>query len=120
METRELRIGNILQGGIVVESVTLNGINCYVDTEGYLMEEYALHQLHGEPLSADWLKRFGFIREDGLYRQKLKQWLKIQLMPRDGEFILIINGSQIEFYNYVHELQNIWHTVAKTELTLNH
>jgi hypothetical protein len=119
-QTNELRIGNYLtnKGGLVLARVCAirqDGITCnHLDEKTQLEENQTYCPID---LKEDWFLRFGF--DKGIYWRK--DWLQIQ--QSGNEFTLYIPDDYVgqeygEPFKYVHQLQNLFFALTKTELTL--
>lgn len=69
------------------------------------------------PLTEEWLLKFGFELNDGVYKKK--GWA-IFLRKEDDGFLVSRYGRHIHLgVQYIHRLQNLWYELTDEELTLS-
>jgi hypothetical protein len=122
VKAKELRIGNLI----------------YFQAEPYVPEfselevfKLSKNRVNGKhqscfkviPLTGEWLEKFGFEKSGAVYNLgysiefSIKKW-----NGKDGTDWVIFQGHRNVFYKgefYVHQLQNLYFCLTKTELTLN-
>lgn len=110
MKASELRIGNWIQW-------SLTGIEIQMD--GMLWND--LDQFIPIPLTEEWLERFGFERSGSTYRMGKFKYIVSEL-PK-GEtgygFFIMYGAFELDIKpRYVHQLQNLYHSLTGEELTI--
>lgn len=129
MRAEELRIGNW---------ITAKDFKGPFQVAANTFSDVTLHNVNGKdffkpiPLTEDWLKRFGFeSHSPGLFRVKIhpdqNRYLETMLPSRDFWDMTIIivkeRSEDVELWiravKYVHELQNLIHSLTGEELKLN-
>ncbi len=118
MDTRELRIGNIIYyNGTNGPTKNLNKIDG--EDIKLMSEKFDYLKLHEPiPLTEEWLLKFGFEVDDetggiGILRTIPEIDFYFELFPRDDHFKW---GYKI--VKYVHQLQNLYYALTGQELTL--
>ncbi len=117
MKGTDLRIGNLIYDFGDGEGQVLA-----IDKDGYVLTTandvpQPAETFTGIPLTEEWLIKLGFERIQGWYFYKHSHWIAIELYP-DGDFALRINERQVNIYQHVHTVQNIFHSLTGTELTI--
>lgn len=113
MEAKELRIGNIVNFGLVSEPIKITKVN--PDSVNILMAEPI-------PLTEEWLLRFGF---------ETNEWdsnASFRMMIGNNDYTIVFYRNNISFCEigdifakdiyYVHQLQNLYFALTGKELTL--
>jgi len=112
MKANELRIGNIVRWGDHDTTVDINML--------WSFDVYSQGGISGEPLTEEWLLKFGFEKIRGAhpswYNKKyaITRDFEVQLIEKT----LIYSGKNYIEYNYVHQLQNLYFVLTGEELTL--
>ena len=130
MKASELRIGNYVTDEFYdsfksifeVDSINEKGINLLIEDDGNWTElaerwigcEYDFNDLHGIPLTEQWLIDFGFKKINGKYF-KVGFQLKGNKVIDDIGYHFKREGLSIEI-SYVHQLQNLYHSLTGEEL----
>ena len=120
MKTQDLRIGNFVSlsymKGQFFKVKELSEYHVYFS---HVTENYLSHTVYQYcepiPLTEEWLKKFGFdVKHNGYQLNGIL--IKYNLK---GGFVVDISQC-IGFVglNYVHELQNLYHSLTREELTL--
>ena len=122
MKTNELRIGNLIYGvSDRIEQVVCIWPSLVSSAPPLLKEaEYASSDdLNGIPLTEEWLRKFGAIKdEDGLYHLRNENWrfyLVRNFIQVCGSYAALFNSTHTI---YVHHLQNLYFVITNEELTL--
>ncbi len=121
LKETEIRIGNkllFLGNEITVECIS----NLPKRKDMYwikpigMIESKIMH-FSGVPLTVDNLEWLGFKYDESThtYHWKHSHWLRVQMFPKGGG-ILLINGRQYRFLDYVHEVQNVFSALLKEEI----
>ena len=113
MNVKDLRIGNYLRKENTVVQIDARSIFDMSAPNG--MSKY-----EPIPLTEEWLLKFGFIdRYNARWLQdnKMTTW---EVTIIDGKFHVTVNGDEYRLceLHYVHELQNVYHSLTGEELTL--
>lgn len=134
MNATELRIGNLVDiinrsnkvhlpcnvikivGSVGLFRADLYDITKSISQQDEYLDE-SLVDVCGITLTEEWLKKLGFERIQGWYFYEHSHWIAIELYP-DGDFALRIREHQVNIYQHVHTVQNIFHSLTGTELTL--
>jgi hypothetical protein len=121
MKASELRIGNLILGevddwkvGRVVAINVIGGHDVSLDIDSV---SYLIKDLQPIPLTEEWLGKFGFENERGLFK---KNGIIVGLdgddsikgqysVPYDGEFLKV---------SHVHQLQNLFFALTGEELEI--
>ena len=134
MTTQELRIGNLLTskswkgahsiGGIVKHTkesftLTMNGYE-------HKYEEGKYFDLEPIPLDESWLIKAGFENNSySVFSRKISEYAWLSISFKDYACSMICENPDIADHDtnapckYVHQLQNLYHALTGTELTLN-
>lgn len=134
MKPTDLRIGNLLYDRKFPNAVT----NIYPE-EITLIEMYPDH--HGYkpiPLTEEWVDRFGFTKIAEVTWESFfahKMVLRVMFftdtdgIPKGGYWVIIeyahddgMRGDGVNLhrdFEYVHQLQNLWHSIAGEEIAFN-
>ena len=114
IQANELRCGNLLMYSdnstiFTVSGIHEYGIDCFDEFEETYMEYENFNGIH---LTEELLLRLGYeeIRENNFYI------LGHQIWRIENRFYCDKNGVELEC---VHDLQNLYYSLTKTELTLN-
>lgn len=134
MKASELRIGNWVSGNsdpyMQVHSLWKDEIDLIIEEAVW---EYEGHEINPIPLNEEWLLRFGFDISESWYNlywtvkpkghREYRDCLGINL--QEGRTVLSSNGGIHEAMNvyvnhceYVHQLQNLYFALTKTELEI--
>ena len=137
MNANELRIGNlVLFDGVVHKIEVIDGYASFVYFEEFGDNEFPLNKIEPIPLTEEWLLRFGFelladiagdfpekhygisiVNGDKDHPEKLVISLPLYecyIGDYDNDDYYIMNEQVV----YVHQLQNLYFALTKTELTL--
>lgn len=130
MKSTELRIGNIVRFAedgtlFMIDEITQFGLTV-TQLGGGETTWIEYDQFESIPLTINWAEKFEFIRInlDIYYKYKYKHYVNSNELTLtftgDTKWCGVgINGTNITGANYVHELQNLYHALTGTELTLN-
>jgi hypothetical protein len=112
MKANELRIGNIVYFGIVLEPIALNVI--HPESTTVLMAEPI-------PISEKWLLKLGFLKtsSETYMHPKLNKLEAYKHPMKDGWGIVLKDFYSIPSCIYVHNLQNLYHSLTGEELKIN-
>jgi len=127
METKELRIGNLLQSKYFADNISVRGIgkNCIWLNDNEHPGPISIDYLEPIPLTEEWLEKLGLTKStlDNDFEPnepKWYSWIK-------GAFNLEIqsNGeiwfelySHYKHIKWVHELQNLYFALTEEELII--
>ena len=131
LSSQELRIGNFVQYGGVINKVYLISHN-YFQVESTDIPTFTANKNRAAepiPLTEEWLLRFGFHLRDGFSNTfKLNvekhQYDCSEITYSEKEGLLRFSNGQekgatlIPYINYVHQLQNLYFALTGEELTL--
>lgn len=143
METKELRIGNILTDGkflFIVESIEAEAVwgDIYECIKAERIEDYYdegvyhlnIENIKGIPLTEDWLVKFGFEKKSN---QRKSWYLSDSILIKNGwaqrafyiykekKIMSVRKGyptSHVKYIFYVHQLQNLYFALTGEELTI--
>lgn len=129
MKLEELRIGNYLEidedTGYFGQQCEIKSINGYdneisVDCNTFglrLRTDFGLNDLKPIPLTEEWLLRFGF--EKCRFRNTVYENKSIILDSRKCGYLLCDNSIEnLQYIQYVHQLQNLYFALTGEELKL--
>lgn len=70
-------------------------------------------------LTNEWLEKLGFKydEKEHNYYWKHSHWLRIQKFPKEGG-ITLIDGKQHRFLDFIHEIQNVFDVLIRSEVTV--
>ena len=108
METKELRIGNLVYSDRFKKSVKVNEVseNYVIINDGFYAEN--LYLVESIPLTEEWLLKFDENNKD--------------FMVDKVGFVIFKNSYAYQFirddYKYVHQLQNLYYALTGEELTI--
>ena len=116
LESRQLRIGNLLLGRGAVSQV-LEVYENHIKTEKE--NKIPMRIVQGVPLTEEWLLRFGFEKMD----RNSKQGVLSTYQKKGNKFHVTNSGHVVYGFkhlhiNYVHQLQNLIFALTGEELTL--
>ena len=125
MKANELRIGNLVNIGYDASIARLMENSCYINThksEKRLIE-FIYDRLRPIPLDEAWLIKMGFNRHE------FKDCVQYEFPGNtDLDFINYVPKTESFHFNswensnqpkYVHQLQNLYHTLTGEELTVS-
>ena len=130
MNPEDLRIGNLVRqkgiegdlGMIEVESIHEDGINVRAEThyngyEGYGVLEvgYEWKEIEGIPLTEEWLEKFGFVFDGIMWWDKDGfgySFIDQRCSHEHKENVF----NELPFYQYIHQLQNLYHSLTGEDL----
>lgn len=116
IDVKELRIGNLLKEG-KVKSLYYDG-KVGLDT-GF---SHGAEILNGIELTEEWLLKFSF-RKETAEAKGIETWdyyvLNIFELHPYRSFFKFISSIGVTEIKFVHELQNLYHSLTGTELTIN-
>ena len=126
MDSKELRIGNLLyRGGYIctVKSIEEKGVIVEIINykEGGIIESH----VKPIPLTEEWLVKFGFKESfKGVWKQEDEYFPVIQYSGKATEKTEFYFSSDMHHHtcngiDYVHELQNTFKAMTKEELKYN-
>ena len=132
MEAKDLRIGNILQEKKYKTPQRINEFfglftvevdSPYFDYETDDCHTPCLGNLEPIPLTEEWLLKFGFVNNKGVFRNAyymfLERWFISHKKKYDVDFYsLIIHEDFITHIKNVHSLQNLYFALTGEELTI--
>jgi len=142
MKEIELRIGNITNSGIVraIHNDYVE-MDCYVrfddgtklqheGSDTFIEDELGYDEFDGEPLTEEWLLKFGFEKSKFDYKFEFRdiyftikipaflnhdRELTLTFHPKMKEWGFTFMGNKIQ---YVHQLQNLYFALTGTELEI--
>lgn len=133
IEPKELRIGNILKDGARVIALSDDNIRI-VEKSGFEYDSICNMPAHGEPLTSEWLERFGFEKHEDLPPSYKIPNIDGWPIFVEGVLIDYVDGKiqsqamcfsvqvQMEYeiakIKYVHQLQNLYFALTGQELEL--
>ena len=127
MESKDLRIGNIIEYDNNGTSITVKGLsnrNVYYNSDCY--SDYK--SMNGIPLTEEWLLKFGFVKQIGFYKfigGKFKNSLEVAHNDLDKWYCYYRNFNKGEVDDFVllrndlkhvHQLQNLYFALTGQEL----
>lgn len=119
IKASELRIGNLFIEENSKKTIEVVGLdNNRVVFSGMFLDKWQAKPI---PLTEEWLLRFGFEKTNRIDFGELKECFakfSFALMIRNNKYYVDWIGGNTEI-EFVHELQNIYFTLHKTELTTN-
>jgi hypothetical protein len=119
MDTKEFRRGNFIYGIGKYSGTALS-----IDKIGEVwvglerVDKFILpSQIERIPLGEEWLVNFGFkfTGDRGVY---FKNKLELRRDDSDGKYLVVIFDQHWDKIEFVDQLQNLYFTLFKTELTL--
>ena len=119
MDSRELRIGNLLdRGDYICKVKTIEEEGLILEPINYKEEIFVERYIKPIPLTEDWLIKLGFFEKYGscYNRWNIKLFTLIDSEDDDGNLKgeFIFNGT-LEV-KYVHQLQNLYFALTGAEL----
>lgn len=86
--------------------------------------EYSLNDFEPIPLDAEWIKRLGFVFNRELDGWEKQNWLPFHVEKRttlyEWYFLTTFKKDwKIGKFQYVHQLQNLYHSLTGEELTID-
>ena len=112
MEAKELMVGNIIE---------YNG-KPHVWREGHYCEEVLIRQIKPIPLTEEWLIKLGFVTDEDDEEAYHNTVLYLERNNNKSPFWGVWKGVESNIYlrhiDYVHELQNLFHSLTGEELTI--
>jgi hypothetical protein len=131
MKPKDLRIGNIINfNGIPLAVGELSNKNFdewYVvfSPEDPLIRNFKAKGINPEPLTEEWLVKFGFEDQSGGWggnqgseKHYKKATLEIQTFGDSYSKWMMVKMNSVQIY-YVHQLQNLYFAMTGKELTLS-
>lgn len=129
MKAQELRIGNLFidhRGEInKVDSIGEYGVNISLvaggDCGALIEHECHLDKMQPIPLTAEWLEKFGFLKEE-ISEQFVLGRIEICETDDGGGYSLCEDDGYILIgkpFQYVHQLQNLYFALTGEELTIS-
>jgi hypothetical protein len=147
MKATELRIGNYVNYNLGRSSIrqgvvrTINNVSCNITpiNDSSPIDTVKFKSIEPIPLTEEWLKKFGFERRmiNGKFweyfrdctppnykkdrRYVLRWWdfEEVQYGGRSMQWSPVLGGTIHEFpCKYVHQLQNLYHSLCGEELTV--
>jgi len=114
MNTKELRLGNIIKGFTTEEVRSISG---------QIINLYAVGCYSPVELTEEWLLKFGFkkVQEDkyGCHYENEECWIYLN---HNGFDLELITGDErfnlLRTYKYVHQLQNLYFAITGKELVI--
>jgi len=119
MKASELRIGNLVNGpkqnaAYPVIEISELSVRIQFDNGN---DWYGRDQLHGIPLTEEWLLKFGF--EDHKVFDNLIGYKKNEVeIHVYEELFCLANNEYAKSLNYLHQLQNLYFALTGEELTI--
>jgi hypothetical protein len=80
----------------------------------YLANPHLLERLSPIPITEEWLKRMGFVKDDVVYVLSKRETL---IYDPEDSMVAIGNWFERSFFN-VHEIQNLYHAITGKELEI--
>jgi hypothetical protein len=118
MKANELRIGNYIEIKCVAKE-------CIGDEfEVQQCNVYNIFSLYNNdkdflcnpiPLTEEWLLKFGFVKNTGYY---ISEETNIEFFLSNGNIYCELHGETIFNVENVHQLQNLYHALCGSELTI--
>lgn len=121
MEAKELRIGNLFEyekGIYSVNRISDNFIYAK-NINGFAPGDFPISKLNPIPLTEEWLLRLGFKKQRRAY--KIKNFGCYIFHPTGISFYpagILDSLCRVDWFNHVHELQNLYYAITKDELVL--
>lgn len=128
MEISELRLGNLIEQGIV-NGIGYNlgvlGVACIENNFMSFGNFYSYSQINPIKLNEEWLLKFGFDNSlDMIFIKNISDYSQIKLLPltSGGDYngmYALCNYSDFQVnIKYVHQLQNLYFALTGEELTI--
>lgn len=133
MKHTELRIGNYISDGTFLFKVLsiyqhgkVEGLVINSDGNIYSSNIYNVSESTGILLTEEWLLKFGFKKNNYGYvlddpkEIKKDYYIRLFLKEKKDAFYLKIGytGEFVGYYNYVHQLQNLYFALTGEELSV--
>ena len=112
IQPQELRLGNILEQGVVTRLQEMSARIMSADGK-YAFVHY--EDLEPIPLTEEWLIKLGFHEVLGVYAGYGRE---INLKLVDGYWDAYFKGKYVSVIKHVHQLQNLFYSITGHELTL--
>lgn len=117
MEAAELRAGNLIyMNGVIIQLTGVTQYGIYWGNHGYCA--LFLQSTYPIEFTDEWIERLNIANGEGIHNDKFSGYLTIQKDER-GRFSLYVGSVELVYFEYVHELQNIWYALTGEELTNN-
>ena len=117
LQSKDLRIGNLVETPDGLKEVTEINEECFYVAE--FKNTWA--EIKPIPLTEEWLLKMGFEKIGTNYE---KDWLLLHGNIKTGTIDFLLNEPKTGKYkatilNYLHQLQNLVHSLTGEELTIN-
>jgi hypothetical protein len=125
METKELRIGNLLHYKLLADNISVRGIgkNCIWLNDSEHAGPISIDYLEPIPLTEEWLEKLGLTKStlDNDFEPnepKWYSWIKgvFNLEIQENGEIWFELYSHYKHIKWVHELQNLYFALTEEEL----
>lgn len=121
IEAQDLRIGNyaLAYGTDIVKCIGVNKRLFYFEDSEGKEDSYSLAAITPIPLTPELLEKCGcvWISDNRWLAIGVPYWYLIRRY--DGIWILELEGFEVREIRYLHEYQNIYHSLNGGELTIN-
>ena len=119
MDTKELRIGNLIEFNNHIEEVALidhNSITCYRENQGRCVPSAAIDPIK---LTEEWIFKLGFNGNGEKLGCNLYRIRRIGVYKMIGNYPFFVDGAIDDIkVDYVHQLQNLYHSLTGKELEI--
>ncbi|MDM8174813.1 hypothetical protein QT327_10670 [Olivibacter sp. 47] len=110
---QELRLGNLLNATKVSDTIQVKVKGIEKKTIRTAIFNISVENLHGIPLTEEWLIKLGFHEIFGVYAVYGRE---INLKLSDGYWEAYFKGKYVSVINHVHQLQNLFYALTGQEL----
>ena len=100
---------------VVVCAININGFNVKLKNGGNSVVDY----LEGIPLTGEWLKKFGLNYLQNACWELGSMRIYNLSDDENSRFRITLAGNELVIINYVHQIQNLFHSLTQKELCLN-
>ena len=126
MEAKDLRIGNWIDLRDIEDTIN-NSIEFDYDEGNFYIDGRHIDCIKPIPLTEEWLIKLNFEKHYYLDDQPEQgYYFTLEFFNNDYEDLCLISNEDLtvelfpfsQVYNYVHEVQNLYHAITNTELTI--
>ena len=121
LQAEDLRIGNWYHSVKWNKPVRLTAEDIYnlvANADGANISSYISGMFTPIPLTEDWLKRFGYLRDE-IYKQYYNPGSTMPIYRRGVYWNTSATSLISKDFQYVHQLQTLYHSLTGTDLKQN-